>query len=91
MLAIMEHNRWNVEKLLLGYSKPRPEEDKYAYRKEFENKPGYSKEIDDKLNENRRVFIHHDIRPFEDLDDIVVNDIKLTQHIPWILKTVDKI
>lgn len=81
VLAKVEHNRWNVEKLLMGFRKARMSEDRYEYRgdKEFENKL--------KLNKER--FIHHDIRPFDDLDGIKELDIEFSRYIPWILRMTE--
>lgn len=75
ILARVEHNRWNVEKLLMGYRKARPEEDKYEHT-----------EHKDKLPQNKKHFIHHDIRPFDDLDDVKKLDYEFSRYIPWILK-----
>lgn len=54
-MAEVEHNRWNMEKLLLGYRKPTPEEEircrDKAVRKEYKEKR----------------FIHPDIRPYCEL------------------------
>ena len=80
-IAAVEHNRWNVEKLLMGYRKARPEEDKYNY-------PDYSKEF--KVNKNQ-LFIHHDIRPFDALDSIKDLDFEFSRYIPWILKTAQSL
>lgn len=78
-LAVVEHNRWNVEKLLMGYRKARPDEDKYKYP---------DKDAAKKFKENNRneLFIHHDIRPYDDLDDVRTYDIEFTRKIPWVLK-----
>ncbi len=78
-LAIVEHNRWNVEKLLMGYRKPRKEEDKYEYS-----------EFSKLLKKNKGLFIHHDIRPFSQLDIIKELDYELTRYIPWIMKMTEK-
>ena len=55
LMAEVEHNRWNMEKLLLGYRKPTPEEEilcrDKAVRKEYKEKR----------------FIHTDIRPYCEL------------------------
>lgn len=77
VMAAVEHNRWNVEKLLMGYRKARPEEDKYDH-------PGYAAGF--KANK-KQLFIHHDIRPFEDLDDVRELDYEFSRYIPWILNT----
>lgn len=80
-IAAVEHNRWNVEKLLMGYRKARPEEDKYVHP-EFEQ--------DFKPNK-KQLFIHHDIRPFDALDDIKDLDYEFSRFIPWILKTAQSL
>lgn len=80
VLAKVEHNRWNVEKLLMGYRKPHVDEDKY--------------EVDDKgiaakLKKNKDLFIHHDIRPFDELDGIKELDMEFSRYIPWIMKMTE--
>ena len=75
-LAWVEHNRWNVEKLLMGFRKPRKYED--ALDKGNDNEK-------DVLKKNKELFIHHDIRPYNDLDDIKDLDKKFAQFIPWII------
>lgn len=76
-LAALEHNRWNVEKLLMGYRKAKIEEDKYEQ--------SILTAADVKANK-KKLFIHHDIRPFADLDDIKQTDREIVKYIPWILK-----
>ena len=78
-LAVVEHNRWNVEKLLMGYRKPKSEEDKYEQQL-FTNEA---------IKGNKKLFIHHDIRPFDELDEVRLMDYELTKYIPWILKMTD--
>lgn len=78
VMARVEHNRWNVEKLLMGFRKAKPEEDKYEH-----------KEFEDKLKKNKNLFIHHDIRPFEDLDVIKDLDHEFSRYIPWIMKMTE--
>lgn len=78
-LAIVEHNRWNVEKLLMGYRKPKKEEDKYEY-------PDFGS----KLKKNKELFIHHDIRPFGQLNTIKELDYEFSRYIPWIMKMTEK-
>lgn len=77
-VAQVEHNRWNVEKLLMGFRKAHKNEDKYAY-------PVYSSQ----LGNNKKRFIHHDIRPFDKLDDIKKMDEEFSRYIPWILKMTE--
>ena len=78
-LAIVEHNRWNVEKLLMGYRKAREDEDKYEHQ-EFERI----------LRKNKDLFIHHDIRPFDKLDDVKKLDYEFSRYIPWIMKMTEE-
>ncbi len=75
LMAIVEHNRWNVEKLLMGYRKANPSEDKYAHQK-------YA----DHLSMNKHLFIHHDIRPYPELDSIKQLDKDISKYLPWLLK-----
>jgi hypothetical protein len=57
LMAEVEHNRWNMEKLLLGYRKPTPEEEEKCkdntVRKEYKTKR----------------FVHTDIRPYYQLEE----------------------
>ena len=58
IISQVEHNRWNIEKLLLGFRKPTPEEQKVidnndTQRKEYKNK----------------YFVHTDIRPYDELSE----------------------
>ena len=76
MLARVEHNRWNVEKLLLGYRKPHSDEDKYQ-------NPTFA----DELKKNKGLFIHHDIRPYQQLAGIAKLDEEFSRYIPWLLTT----
>ena len=78
-LAKVEHNRWNVEKLLMGYRKPYRNEDKYAH-------PEYK----DELKKNKERFIHHDIRPYNQLDAVKMLDYEFCRYIPWIIKMTEK-
>lgn len=77
-LAIVEHNRWNVEKLLMGYRKSHKDEDKYEH-----------KAFEDELKRNRKHFIHHDIRPFDKLEGIKELDMEFSRYIPWIMKMTE--
>lgn len=80
-LARVEHNRWNVEKLLMGYRKPHDEEDAYIAHYD-----------DDKsvLKQNKKLFIHHDIRPYDTLDHISELDKEFSRSIPWIMKMTEQ-
>lgn len=78
-LAVVEHNRWNVEKLLMGFRKSHKNEDKYEHS-----------EFADKLKKNKDLFIHHDIRPFDQLNAIKELDREFSRYIPWIMKMTEK-
>ena len=78
-MARVEHNRWNVEKLLMGYRKPHRDEDKYQY-------PQYAAD----LKKNKERFIHHDIRPFEQLAGITELDKEFSLYIPWIMRMTER-
>ena len=78
-MARVEHNRWNVEKLLMGYRKPHRDEDKYQY-------PQYAAD----LKKNKERFIHHDIRPFEQLAGITELDKEFALYIPWIMRMTER-
>ena len=82
-LAKVEHNRWTVEKLLMGYRKPLSDEDKYAAGNEV---------FKADLIKNKERFIHYDIRPYDELDE---NEKELdrifSEYIPWIIKKTDTI
>lgn len=78
-LARVEHNRWNVEKLLMGFRKPRAEEDKYVH-------PAHAAD----LSKNKKLFIHHDIRPFDQLGIIAELDREFSRYIPWIMKMTER-
>lgn len=77
-VSIAEHNRWNVEKLLMGYRKPKPSEDLYMAPDET---------IAKQLKNNKALFIHAQIRPFEELTDQMKQlDREFVQYIPWIVE-----
>ena len=76
VIAEVEHNRWNVEKLLMGYRRCRSKEDCREH-------PEFASD----LSKNKKHFIHHDIRPFDELGVIKELDREFTRYIPWILKT----
>lgn len=75
VIAEVEHNRWNVEKLLMGYRRSRPDEDCRQH-------PEFASD----LAKNKKLFIHHDILPFDQLGDIQELDREFTRYIPWILR-----
>jgi hypothetical protein len=79
-MAKVEHNRWNVEKLLMGYRRPHEDEDKYHAPNE---------EAKSKLGKNKNLFIHSDIRPFKDLGTIKELDREFSRYIPWIMRMTE--
>lgn len=85
ILTEVEHNRWNVEKLLMGYRKPSKEEDHYQYAT-HEN----HQEIREALSGNKYLFIHHDIRPFNELNEVKEFERQICKHIPWIMEKTKK-
>jgi len=79
MLARVEHNRWNMEKLMMGYRKAKAEEDLYQH-------PEFAKE----LKKNKDLYIHHDIRPYDELPESTkLLDMEIVRFIPWILKMTE--
>lgn len=82
-----EHNRWNVERLLMGYRKPLPEEDAYNLSK----KDGVEEtEEMAKLKQNKKLFIHAEIRPYDGKKSLSAKmqklDTEFAQYIPWIIQ-----
>lgn len=84
ILAVVEHNRWNVEKLLMGYRRPHLDEDYFIAKEKAKDK--VAAEL---LAKNKKLFIHHDIRVFEELDAVKELDREFTRYIPWIIKMTD--
>ena len=90
-IARVEHNRWNVEKLLMGYRKAQSVEDSYAYRKAYETISDFKDADAKNLEKNKKIYIHHDIRPYDDLTKPTQQwDIEIVKYIPWILKMAEK-
>lgn len=86
-IAEVEHNRWNLEKLLMGYRKPKTEEDKYSISSLDEE----GKEGRKKLYSNKKYhFVHSDIRPFAQLDNISSLDVEFNRYMPWVMQTALK-
>lgn len=76
VLAQVEHNRWNVEKLLMGF-RPTTDEEHQKILTGEKTKKEYQNE-----------FIHDNIRPFKDLDEATQNiDRNFTREIPKIINT----
>ena len=80
-LGRVEHDRWNVEKLLLGYRKPSEAEDYYAERNLVDGK-----KVKAMKNAHKKLYIHCDIRPYTELDEIQEIDKEIIRYIPWFQK-----
>ncbi len=89
ILMEVEHNRWSVEELILGY---RPVTDEEQVMVELDMAEG----MENRQNLKKRFRdekIHYDLRAFDDLRDDVtgknvnIYDYVLTQSIPFIIKT----
>jgi hypothetical protein len=93
LLARIEHNRWNIEKLLLGYRACTD-----AERKEIEDSRASesSAEKHDKSYFRKR-YVHADIKPFDTLnkDDkgiqVNVYDVGISKALPVMLKKYEQI
>lgn len=76
LLAEVEHNRWNVEELLLGY-RPVTEDEQNAIKQN----PALKK------IKRHKEYAHYDIRPYTDLsEDSKSYDIALTRHLLLIVR-----
>ena len=81
ILTEVEHNRWSVEELILGY-RPVSDEEKKLIEEDISKK-----------KELRSRKIHYDLRAFEELQtdstgkNVNVYDMALTQGIPLIIKS----
>lgn len=83
LLARVEHNRWIIEKLLMGYRAPNKEEKERLKE---------NREYKDELKKN---FVHPDICPYDNLnlDGKGINarmyDIRISEAIPLILRKMN--
>lgn len=84
-LGRVEHDRWNVEKLLLGYRKPSEAEDYYS-KCNFVN----GKKVKAMKNAHKELYIHCDIRPYTNLDEIQEIDKEIIRYIPWFIEIANK-
>ena len=81
ILTEVEHNRWNVEELILGY-RPTTDEEQKLIENDITQK---------KILRNKK--IHYDLRAYDDLrsdstgKNVNVYDMALTQGIPLIIKS----
>lgn len=87
MVAVMEHNRWNVEKLFMGFRVAKPNEDFYKIKDIEDNNREQIADGAEKYKDNKKyLFIHSDIRPFNELNikSTLLNEIT-AYCLPWIL------
>ena len=100
VVAVMEHNRWNVEKLFMGFRVAKPVECFYDIKDTIEhNEVKYKGDLMDKFwdnygnvkDNNKNLFIHSDIRPYDELNTKgkLLNEIT-AYCIPWILRMTEK-
>lgn len=76
-MARVEHNRWNMEKLLIGYRALREDEQKWS-----------SKE---KKDAKKMRFIHHDICPYEELPSAEQqNDKNIIEALPMVIRYMNE-
>lgn len=79
MLAEVEHNRWNVDELLLGYRPPYEAEDRDI-------------ELNKRKRYYKNKYVHYDIRPYDGLKvddngvDPRLNDLNILRYLPLIVK-----
>ena len=94
VLGYIEHNRWNMEKLLMGYRKPHPDEQTEI---DESRKQHADNDKQGKHAQYKRKYIHSYLCPFDDLaditwigmdkenDDVRKTDYDMLHHIPWII------
>lgn len=86
-MAEVEHNRWNVEKLLMGFRKPLPEEDAYELDvNQYEERRRKGVFNSFKKTNNKNQYVHADIRPFSQLNEIQEIDKEIIRFIPWFIE-----
>lgn len=85
ILGRVEHDRWNVEKLLLGYRKPSEAEDYYAGCNYVDGK-----KVKAIKEAHKELYIHCDIRPYTELDEIQEIDKEIIRYIPWFIDMSNK-
>ncbi len=103
-IGFVEHNRWNMEKLLLGFRKPHAEEQAEIdeCRKTISDKDKKKKDVC-KYAIYKRRHIHDYLRSFDDLaniawkdmdrekDDVRKIDYDMLRQIPWIINNYSKL
>lgn len=85
-MAQVEHNRWNIEELLLGYRPVTQIEEQEILQEERKGKEFKEK----KISELKKNYIHYQIRAYDQLSESMkLNDRKITEKIPFILTGKD--
>ena len=83
LLAEVEHNRWNIEELLLGY---RPVT---AAEERFVSSSPTPEVMNSRKKSLKASFIHYDIREYSLLaPSVQVNDIAISKYIPYIIRGI---
>ena len=83
LLAEVEHNRWNIEELLLGY---RPVT---AAEEHFVSTSPTPEVMNSRKKSLKASFIHYDIRDYSLLaPSVQVNDIAISKYIPYIIRGI---
>ncbi len=89
ILSEVEHNRWSVEELLLGY-RPVTDEEQLLVEQDMAKPKGEREDLKRRLRSRK---IHYDLRAYDDLrkdttgKNVNVYDWVLTQGIPLIIKS----
>lgn len=85
LLAEVEHNRWNIEGLLLGYRPVTAGEDRF-----ISSSPD-QKVLDDRKDSLKASYIHYDIRDYALLPPSTkANDIVISKYIPFIIHGISQ-
>lgn len=79
IIAEVEHNRWNVEELMLGY---RP----FNFDENAELQNLSETEQNEVIQDKKNMFIHHDIREYSLLSELTkIYDVTASKYIPFII------
>lgn len=92
LLAVVEHNRWDVEKLLMGYGVVDRKERHALKQLELDGKAAERDALKAKLKGQRNAtFCHECIAPYEKLIECEKSfDISIVEHLPDAIERVQK-
>ena len=83
IIAKVEHNRWNIEELMLGY---RP----FNFKENAEFQNLSETEQNEVINDKKSMYIHHDIREYSQLSERTkIYDITASKYIPFIVNGIN--